>query len=935
MSGRLHRYRHAAQRAVERHGGGWRGLWSVAQRALKVARALGVRGLLKRLRQASAQPVAPPPLPSAYAFPPPAPLASVDLRIGVMAHVFYPDLIEEMAGDLAHMPLPYDLLVSVMDAATQAQVQERMGRLPGVRRLIVRVVPNRGRDIAPLLVTFREEVLALDLVGHIHTKKSLYTGSEQGGWRRYLLSSLFGSPERLAWIFGMFQAEPRLGMVYPESYQGVPLWAHTWLSNADVCEALAARMGFAIDRAAYIDFPAGSMFWARVAALRPLYDLALRLEDFPEEAGQTDGTLQHAVERLFALVVQERGDVLGILPTDGALRLYTEGERNWQASFEMPLASRLALSAVEARLVTTDIFDTLVVRPFLTPEGARQHLDFLAQRRLGFIGFADLRGRAEVRARLTHRRDPTLDEIYAQMQAIESTAPIDALKALELSHERDMLRARDAVVAALAQMDGRRIAALSDMYLPSEWLRGTLPAAVTQPVQTWWMSCETGLRKDELGTWPEIARREGVDTKQWLHLGDNEYADVQLPQKQGLLTMHVLRPAAFLDVVPALRGLRHRLRAKAPWPEQLWRGLLALRFSAMADRDPTRLAPRPRLDAETAGYAVLGPLLLDYLTWLGRLALQERADVLLFLSREGHLLAQAWHRIGGAAPGLGVRGLYFLASRRAAGFPTLLAVEYLARLLQGAYTGRLGGLLQARLGDAALQAVATANGQLLDREVYLPEMRDEVVDWLTPVIPSLIEAAAAEREHYLRYWHDHVGKDSALVSDIGYAGTIQSHLSRLVDRPLAGGYFALRQTVAQLDGQGTAHARYHDGRHASDEAALLLRHDLLLESLLTAPEGQFLRFVDRDGRLEPEFAAPELTTQGRQVLGRVHQGALAFIDDVVGIAGEDVLEMTLDPDAVTVPFQCLAEGIWEQDGWLSSLVTVDAFTGRGRVPAAG
>ena len=43
------------------------------------------------------------------------------------------------------------------------------------------------------------------------------------------------------------------------------------------------------------------MFWARPAALRSLTDLNLRLEDFPLEAAQIDGTIMHGLERLVYL----------------------------------------------------------------------------------------------------------------------------------------------------------------------------------------------------------------------------------------------------------------------------------------------------------------------------------------------------------------------------------------------------------------------------------------------------------------------------------------------------------------------------------------------------------------------------------------------------------------------------------------------------------
>jgi lipopolysaccharide biosynthesis protein len=49
------------------------------------------------------------------------------------------------------------------------------------------------------------------------------------------------------------------------------------------------------------------MFWARTEALQPLFKAHIKIEDFPEEAGQTDATLAHCIERLFVLVAKRSG----------------------------------------------------------------------------------------------------------------------------------------------------------------------------------------------------------------------------------------------------------------------------------------------------------------------------------------------------------------------------------------------------------------------------------------------------------------------------------------------------------------------------------------------------------------------------------------------------------------------------------------------------
>lgn len=909
-------------------------------RALKVIHAMGLRGFLGRLRSASAIRTRAAEPHDLEPMPAPVALSEVQLRVGVMVHVFYPDLIEEFARALGRIPLPFTLLVSVMDDAAERTARHRFGMLTNLHAMVIRQVENRGRDIAPFLVTFRDEILALDIIGHIHTKKSLYTGSEQEQWRGYLIDSLLGTPERIAWILGVFQAEPRLGMVYPESYQSVPLWAHTWLSNGPACDALAGLLGIALDRQRYIDFPAGSMFWARVDALRPLYGLNLQLDAFPTEQGQVDGTLQHAVERMFGIITRHQGFRLGILPANGDLALESEGERNVADALQSPLSERLPFAVLDAREVTVDVFDTLVTRAFLTPDAARDHLAWRLHRQLGVVGFSQHRADVEAHLRRRLTRDPTLIEIHSSLAERLALPGVngEVLADAERSHERTVLRPRHGVLSALERAGQVSLTAFSDMYLTRRDMQAVLPDLVKTRIARWWISCETGLRKDEVASWKEFARQETLAEGRWLHVGDNEHADIQVPQLAGMMSpVHVLRPSALLDVVPGLRPLRHSQGAQAAWQEQLWRGLLANRFAAIADTAPQQLLGRPQLDARSLGYIVLGPLVLDFLLYAIDVADKRGINHLLFLSREGHFLQQAFTRLQPLhyrATRLG--SSYFLASRRATMLPAMFDSSDLSCALNGTFNGSLGQLVQARLGDDALDHVASLQPALVERDVFLPEMTEDVLRWLRPSAAGLVTLAAQQRRAYRAYWTHTVGTSTPMVVDVGYAGSIQRNLARALETPLAGCYMALRATASALDDHGWAEARYFDGRcqGVDTSRSAILRNDLLVEALLAAPQGQFNGFAETsDGTFTPRFGSMELSAAGIATLSLVHEGALEFISETCETIGSDIAAVTLDPIGIQVPLQCLGDGRWDADSSLLHLATEDTFTNRGRVSA--
>jgi lipopolysaccharide biosynthesis protein len=214
------------------------------------------------------------------------------------------DVIQGIHDYLANIPFPADLFIST-DALDKHDLIEHRFSDWDKGKIAVRIMPNRGRDLAPKLVGFRDVHQHYEYVLHLHSKASRHN-KMLASWRGFLLENLLGSQEIIFSVFEVFSRQPQIGIVFPQHYEYIRHWLD-WGGNYARAQALATRLGIALSPHQTLDFPSGSMFWARTAALRPLLDLGLSFSDFPPETGQTDGTLGHAIERLYLYACERAG----------------------------------------------------------------------------------------------------------------------------------------------------------------------------------------------------------------------------------------------------------------------------------------------------------------------------------------------------------------------------------------------------------------------------------------------------------------------------------------------------------------------------------------------------------------------------------------------------------------------------------------------------
>lgn len=237
------------------------------------------------------------------------------MNICVQLHLYYLDMMDEFIAYLNNIPARFDLYVSLTNGEALEEVSDKIASKVQNANVKVRVFPNKGRDIAPLFAGFRDEIMGHDIVCHIHTKNSPHNSAKKD-WRGQLLHNLMGHSGAATSNLRILSENPHIGMIFPDYHPSLRDQI-TWGTNFEKSKILASQLHLEINAEKLVPFPAGSMFWARKNALKPLFDLALTFDSFPDEAQQIDGTIAHAIERLMGEVVVSQGyELLQVSCTD-------------------------------------------------------------------------------------------------------------------------------------------------------------------------------------------------------------------------------------------------------------------------------------------------------------------------------------------------------------------------------------------------------------------------------------------------------------------------------------------------------------------------------------------------------------------------------------------------------------------------------------------
>ncbi|MBE6010836.1 MAG: hypothetical protein E7236_09325 [Lachnospiraceae bacterium] len=552
--------------------------------------------------------------------------------------------------------------------------------------------------------------------------------------------------------------------------------------------------------------------------------------------------------------------------------------------------------------ITFDLFDTLIFRPFSEPTDVFR---FVGEK-FAIMNFKQLRMEMEYKARLKAKEERgtmevTLSEIW-QMMEREIGIPAEEGMQTELAFERQFCYANPFMFEVWQKLiaRGKKPTVVSDMYLPSSFLRELLDENGFLGYEDMFVSCEEVVSKSDGGIYHKLKEAGfGGKNLSWIHVGDNLHSDGKMAEAAGVKT-HLYPNADHA-------GKKYRAYDMSPVIGGAYRGLV----------NHTLYSGIKTYSMEYEyGFVYGGLFAVGYCHFIHEYCRKHEIDRVLFLSRDGDILEKVYRKL------YPEEDTVYVYWSRLAGMKLMAAFDkndYFRRFID--HKANQGKTIGQILADMELDSqekesfvtlldvlhgkhqVSISSGDLLT-DKNAPLLKAFLQDYFDHVLMAYQEQMDAAKSYYQSKLS---GCRRAVAVDIGWAGSgamaiayLAEHVWKIPCRIT--GIIAGTNTVHNAEPEAsemflqTGHLVSYLYSQA-DNRDLLKKHDpakgynVFWELLLASPTRQFCGFYSFAGQtggsdendLEPSdvpgvylrFGSADPNQEGMR---EVQQGILDFTD---------------------------------------------------------
>lgn len=445
---------------------------------------------------------------------------------------------------------------------------------------------------------------------------------------------------------------------------------------------------------------------------------------------------------------------------------YLDGSES--EAFKRREAIHFAKDLLQYDVISFDIFDTLILRPFAKPVD----IFMIVGKRLDRIEFTRIRIDAEKRAREmamleNGNTEVTIEDIYSIIEERTGIPKEEGVK-IELETEMDYCFANPYMkrIYDLVKEQGKKIIITSDMYIPHDAMEKLLNKAGFTGYEKLYVSCDYKCNKRS-GKLYQIIQNDYL-YKRVVHVGDNRVSDIKSANEAGLETRYYKN----------CHEIGNQFRAD---------GMSELVGSAYAGIVNTHLHNGTKTYSPYYEYGFIygGLYILGFCNWMHKKAKKEGIDKILFLARDGDIYQKAFNVLFDDIP-----NEYFLWSRIANTKYTIKKnrEDFLKRSIVYRSRGTLKVTIMSMLTSLALlefKEILPKYG-LKESDLIIPENVKTIEKMFIDNWDCVCQIFGKNQRNIEAYIKEKIGKSQKVAFvDVGWMGSGAQGLKYLIEKELS------------------------------------------------------------------------------------------------------------------------------------------------------
>lgn len=581
-------------------------------------------------------------------------------------------------------------------------------------------------------------------------------------------------------------------------------------------------------------------------------------------------------------------------PKRNPLFAYADGPES--EAFDRISPQHLVRRLLEFDVVSFDIFDTLILRPFSKPTD----MFYLLEQKFEQQQFRNIRIQAERRARELSimkrgNREITIDEIYTEVEKETGISKEVGIKT-EFEMEKELCFANPYMkrVFDILKSHQKTIYVTSDMYLPKAMMEQLLENCGYSGFADVIVSCDYNVNKHEGGLYKVLLQK--TKGKNLIHVGDNYNADIVMAKKHKIET-------AFYKGVNAVGG-EYRADGMSELIGSGYAGIINARLHSGLKKYPVYYE---------YGYVYGGIYVLGYCNHIANFVKNHNIDKVLFVSRDGDIYSRIFNMVH---KDIDNKYVYWSRIANIKATVTKDRHAFLNRLLDGKIANNVDVTISSLFVSAGIEPLTKYLKEYhLRPEEYLSQnnklmIRDLLIEHYDEIIAIYKEDSRRLEEYYKTV----VGTaEKVLIVDVGWTGSNVIGLSDMLEKEWklckrAYGIMAASNgwnhaVTTQYDDTaqiqpylfGRVYNRAHyDGFVNNHKRA----GHVLFEIMTQSPTPSFVGISEKEGF---EFDVPEV--ENYAMIREIHRGVADFVKDYTKSFGAYRIMMNISGYDAYCPFR--------------------------------